>query len=164
MLQKKICILGAFGVGKTSLVRRFVSSIFSDSYLTTVGVKVDKKVVKVGANEVTLIVWDVAGENGVQSIRMAYVRGAAGYFVVADGTRRETLEVAAAIAERVKAELGVLPFLLLVNKSDLADSWELSQEILAKLEGAGWSIRHTSAKTGNGVEEAFQDLAQRLVG
>ena len=63
MLQKKVCVLGAFGVGKTTLIRRFVESIFSDAYLTTVGVKVDKKTVIVGTEPLTLILWDIAGED-----------------------------------------------------------------------------------------------------
>ena len=94
MLQKKVCVLGAFGVGKTSLIRRYVESIFSDAYLTTVGVKIDKKTLTVGTEPVTLILWDIAGEDEVTPIRMSYVRGAAGYFLVADGMRAETLDVA----------------------------------------------------------------------
>jgi len=163
MLQKKICVLGAFGVGKTSLVRRYVSSIFSDAYLTTVGVKMDKKELSVDGKPVTLILWDIAGEDDVQSIRMNYVRGAAGYFIVVDGTRAETLDVATSIQSRVAAEIGPMPFLLLLNKADLEDSWEISTEKLKTLEDAGWALRKTSAKTGESVEEAFQELAQRMV-
>ncbi len=58
-------MLGGFGVGKTSLVRRYVQSIFSDTYLTTVGVKIEKKMVNVGAADVALILWDIAGEDEV---------------------------------------------------------------------------------------------------
>ena len=61
MLQKKICMLGGFSVGKTSLVRRFVQSIFSETYLTTVGVKIDKKSVELPGKTVDLILWDLAG-------------------------------------------------------------------------------------------------------
>ena len=70
MQQKKICMLGAFAVGKTSLVRRYVDSIFSDTYLTTVGVKIDKRVVPVGNDSVNLILWDIAGEDEVSAVRM----------------------------------------------------------------------------------------------
>src|ERR1700733_11841325 len=101
MLQKKVCLLGPFGVGKTSLIRRYVQSIFSDAYLTTVGVKIDKKMLTVGTEAVTLVLWDIAGEDDVTSIRMSYVRGAAGYFLVADGTRAETLESVRSIQSRV---------------------------------------------------------------
>ena len=78
MIQKKVCVLGSFGVGKTSLVRRYVQSIFSDTYLTTVGVKVDKKTLTVDSGEVTLVLWDIAGEDDINAIRMTYVRGAGG--------------------------------------------------------------------------------------
>src|SRR5262245_32753123 len=163
MLQKKVCVLGAFGVGKTSLIRRYVSSIFSDAYLTTVGVKVDKKTLTVRGEEMALVLWDVAGEDDVNAIRMTYVRGAAGYFLVADGTRAETLEVAKSIQARVTAEVGAVPFLLLLNKADLQESWELPEDSVAALEAAGWTIVRTSAKTGEAVEGAFEALATRLV-
>jgi len=162
MLQKKVCILGAFGVGKTSLVRRFVESIFSDEYLTTVGVKIEKKTLTVGSEQVSLILWDVAGEDDTTAIRMSYLRGAAGYLLIVDGTRAETLDVASRIRERVTSEVGPVPFLLLLNKADLTDEWELPEALDPGLEEAALSIVRTSAKTGHGVEEAFQDLADRL--
>src|ERR1700675_4666549 len=90
MLQKKVCMIGSFSVGKTSLIQRFVSSIFSDRYLTTVGVKIDKKVVRVDGEDVTLVLWDLYGEDEFQKMRMSYLRGASGYLLVADGTRRAT--------------------------------------------------------------------------
>jgi small GTP-binding protein len=163
MLQKKICMLGAFGVGKTSLVRRYVQSLFSDAYLTTVGVKIDKKTVTVGNETVTLLLWDIAGEDDVSPIRMSYLRGAAGYLLVADGTRAETLGIASSIQSRVKAEIGAVPFLVLLNKADLQESWEIDREAMDGLEQAGWSIVRTSAKTGAGVEEVFEELAKRMV-
>ena len=164
MLQKKICMLGAFGVGKTSLVRRYVQSIFSETYLTTVGVKIDKKTVTVGTQPVLMLLWDIAGEDDVSPIRTSYLRGAAGYFLIADGTRAETLEVASSILSRVASEIGRVPFLILLNKADLQESWEISGEPVQQLEKGGWRILRTSAKTGQGVEDAFQELAQRIVG
>ena len=106
MLQKKICLLGAFGVGKTSLIRRYVDSIFSDAYLTTVGVKIDKKVLTVGTEEMALILWDIAGEDEIAAVRVSYLRGAAGYLLVVDGTRPETLDTAESIQKRITAEIG----------------------------------------------------------
>ncbi|GAA4348927.1 Rab family GTPase [Variovorax defluvii] len=164
MLQKKICLLGAFGVGKTSLVRRFVDTIFSDSYLTTVGVKIDKKVVRTGADDVALILWDIAGEDEVSAVRVSYLRGAAGYLLVVDGTRPETLATAESIQGRIRAELGAVPFFVLLNKSDLVEDWALPPERIEALAADGWLFRRTSAKTGIGVDETFGELAARLAG
>jgi len=162
MLQKKICLLGAFGVGKTSLVRRYVDTIFSDTYLTTVGVKIDKKMVTVGAEELALILWDIAGEDEVAAVRVTYLRGAAGYLLVVDGTRPETLDTAESIQRRIVAELGQVPFFVLLNKSDLQEDWALPPARIEALEAEGWMFHRTSAKTGIGVEEAFRELAARL--
>src|SRR6516162_2293402 len=95
MVRKcKICLLGATGVGKTSLVARFVRSIFSDTYRTTIGVTIDKKRVRYSHGELDLILWDLSGEDEFQSVTRAYMRGAAGLLVVVDGTRRATAETA----------------------------------------------------------------------
>jgi len=163
VLQKKICLLGAFGVGKTSLTRRFVDSIFSDAYLTTVGVKIDKKVVSVGDKPVSLLIWDIAGEDDVSAVRTSYLRGAAGYLLIVDVTRAQTLTVARSIRERVTAEIGDIPFLCLLNKTDVED-WDIGNASIEELISQGWTVRRTSAKTGEGVESAFSDLAQRLAG
>lgn len=163
MQQKKICMLGAFAVGKTSLVRRYVDSIFSDTYLSTVGVKIDKHVVTVGDETLNLILWDIAGEDDVSSVRMSYLRGASGYFLVVDGTRAVTLDVARSIQERAESEIGSVPFIALVNKLDVRNEWTVAQESLDELENAGWSVALTSARTGEGVEEAFHTLAERML-
>lgn len=163
MLQKKICMLGAFSVGKTSLVRRYVESICGDAYLTTVGVKIDKKTLDVDGRSLSLILWDIAGEDDVSSVRMSYLRGTAGYLLVADGSRGETLRVARSIQTRAQGEVGQVPFALLLNKCDLGDEWTLSEQSLNELEDLRWSVRRTSAKTGEGVEAAFQELAEKMV-
>ena len=164
LLQKKICMLGGFSVGKTSLVKRYIQSVFSDAYLTTVGVKVDKKTVNLPDKTVNLIVWDLAGEDDIQSLRMSYLRGSSGYVLVADGTRHSTLEVALSLHERVKADFGALPFVLLLNKSDLQEQWAISDAEMSSMRGNGWWVRSSSARTGEGVEDAFTDLAVRVSG
>jgi len=159
MLQKKICMLGSFSVGKTSLVRRFVESIFSEAYHTSIGVKVDKKVVRVNDEDVTLVLWDIHGEDVYQKIRMSYLRGMSGYLLVADGARRQTLDDALALNERVVQEAGRVPAILVFNKSDLLDKWEIDSARESELAAAGWNIRRASAKTGDSVEEVFSQLA-----
>jgi len=163
VLQKKICLLGAFGVGKTSLTQRFVSSIFSDKYLTTVGVKIDKKTLDVGATPVSLVIWDIAGEDEVSAVRTSYLRGAAGYLLVVDVTRAQTLDVARHIQARVATEIGDIPFLCLLNKIDI-EPWDIAEARIEEVRQAGWTVERTSAKTGAGVDEAFAELAKRIVG
>jgi len=164
MLQKKICMLGSFAVGKTSLVRRFVESIYSDAYQTTVGVKVDKKNVKVAEKEVSLVLWDIYGEDDYQKMRWTYLRGASGFLLVADGTRRATLEKAVSLEQRAREEAVAIPFVLVINKSDLLRDWELDPALESQLAAQEWSILRTSAKTGEGVEEAFALLTQKILG
>lgn len=161
--KHKVCMLGAFAVGKTSLVARFVHSMFSERYLTTVGVKVDKKRVSVGDRSVELILWDMVGEDDLLKLRPSHLRGAGGYLLVVDRTRRATVETVVDLQARAEAFLGPVPFVLLLNKSDLVDEFEVDEPMIAPLRGRGWTVLETSAKTGDGVEAAFHVLAERIV-
>ncbi|MGA7222306.1 MAG: Rab family GTPase [Candidatus Acidiferrales bacterium] len=163
MLQKKVCMLGSFSVGKTSLVRRFVESIFDETYHTTIGVKVDKKVVSVNGEAVTLMLWDIYGEDIFQKMRMSYLRGMSGYLLVVDGTRRQTLADALALHDRIVQEIGKLPAVLVLNKDDLKDQWEIDAAQEATLTENGWTVRHASAKTGEAVENVFLHLGQAML-
>ena len=163
MAQKKVCILGAFGVGKTSLVARFVSSIFSAKYHTNVGVKIDKKDVLVGGRPVTLVLWDMAGESAVNRLKTLHVNGASGYLLVADGTSQETLEIAVRLRDELSAILGDVPFILVLNKNDLVEEWVIDFSEIDKLRTSGWDVRLSSAKSGEGVDQIFHDLAERLI-
>jgi small GTP-binding protein len=160
VIQKKVCMIGASGVGKTSLVSKFVHSIFSDKYLTTVGVKIDKKTVKIGENDVMLMIWDLAGDDDFQRLQTSYLRGTSGYLLVADGTRRITFEQVLEIQRRVAEALPEVPFILALNKADLAPQWEVTDADIAALNGRAWNTTRTSAKEGGGVEEAFTELAR----
>lgn len=163
MHQKKICLLGSFAVGKTSLVRRYVESIYSETYQTTVGVKVDKKVVQVNSTELTLVLWDLYGEDEFQKMRWSYLRGSTGYLLVADGTRRATLDKAFLLEQRVKEEVGEIPFVFVVNKCDLTGDWQLDAGLEEQFAANHWGILRCSAKTGENVEEAFNQLARKLL-
>lgn len=163
MIKKKICMVGVFAVGKTSLVQRFVKSMFSEKYLTTVGVKIDKKTMEIKGKSVELMLWDLQGEDEFQKLNLSYLRGASGYFLVVDSTRASTLEGALKVKEKVDSTLGNVPFLVLLNKVDLLDQWDIDPSKLKEFEDEGWSIMKTSAKTGQGVEESFQALALRML-
>jgi small GTP-binding protein len=160
MISKKVAMLGMWGVGKTSLVQRFVNSIYDDKYISTIGVKVDKKVVAVNGSDINLMLWDVAGAEDHFNVPLHYIKGSSGYLLVIDGTRRASLDTAVDLIGLVKEGVGDIPYVAVVNKSDL--SWELSEdEISQALGDTAWFS--SSAKTGENVELAFQRLAEAVV-
>jgi small GTP-binding protein len=163
MIQKKICMLGGFAVGKTSLVSRFVRSIFSEKYLTTVGVKIDRKPITLDDRTVDLILWDIYGQDEFQTVQESYLRGSAGYLLVIDGTRRATLDTAAELQQMAERVAGQVPFVVVLNKSDLASEWQVNESGILGFAEKGWPIVRTSAKTGDGVEETFQKLARAMI-
>ncbi len=163
MIEKKICMVGAFGVGKTSLVSRFVHSIFSEKYQTTVGVKIDKKLVRHAVGDITLILWDLAGEDALTTVRPAHLKGSSGYILVMDGLRRKTVDVAIDLQGRVSKSMGTVPFVCVINKADLRESWEIQQPDLDNLVSRGWTVVETSAKTGTAVEGVFRTLTDAMM-
>jgi len=172
-LQKKISILGDPAVGKTSLIQRFVYGIFDDKYLSTFGAKITKKTMLFGQHEypgiqdteLTLLVWDIAGQKAFKSVHQAYYRGSEGALVVCDITRRETLDSIREWIEELRATVKVIPAVLLINKCDLKEQFSFGEkeinEVASKL-GIPYYI--TSAKTGFNVEKAFQTIAESILG
>ncbi len=160
--ERKLCLLGAAGVGKTSLVRRFVEGIFSEAYLSTIGVKVDHRRVPLGADAVNLVIWDIEGETEHRTVRLRYLRGAAAYLLVADGTRPETLPAALRLRDQVADRQPDLPYLVLLNKADRAADWRVAPAEVERLATAA-PVIVTSARTGDRVAEAFEALARRLL-
>lgn len=162
MISKKIAMIGSWGVGKTSLVRQFVDSVFSEKYHSTIGVKIDKKVLSVDGQELTMVLWDIAGAEKNFSVPLHYVKGAAGYLLAIDGTRRDSLNAAVDIVEEIEKGIGSLPFITVVNKSDL--DWELSDsEIDSAFSKFDQQWLATSAKSGENVEAAFAALARQVL-
>ena len=160
---RKVCMVGDFGVGKTSSVERFVKNEFSDKYLTTIGVKVDTKIIKVGSSEVKLVIWDIAGRNRFGNIEFTYLRGSASYLLVVDGTRRTTLSTALELRDSIEERYGQIPYVMLINKSDLQNEWEVTDADIADLKSQDIKVYVTSAKSGDNIEQAFIDLSQILV-
>ncbi len=162
-LKKKVCMLGAFAVGKSSLVRRFVFSIFDDRYHTTIGTTVEKRVVEVDGREVVLLLWDIYGEDEFQRVRTSYLRDASGCLLVVDATRAATLDTAVNLRDRVEAAGPGTPCVFVINKTDLSAASEIDEGHLAELESSGAVIVRTSAKTGEGVADAFDELTRRML-
>lgn len=163
MIQKKVCMLGYFSVGKTSLVRQYVHSIFSEKYLTTIGVKVDKKVVNLGSKDINFMLWDIEGEDSYCKLKKYYLKGASGFILVADITRQHSIDKAIELKSRLDESFEGTPVVLAINKSDLLEEGEITEDQIKQLSDSGWDIFHTSAKTGENVELMFHDLAIKIL-
>ncbi|MEO1335869.1 MAG: Rab family GTPase [Myxococcota bacterium] len=156
VVQKKVCMLGSFAVGKTSLVRRFVSNVYDDKYLTTVGVRIEKRDLHIDDYDVRLLLWDLHGEDRFQFVRPSHLRGAAGYVLVVDGTRPDTVAVAETLRDRARETLADVPYVVVLNKADLELSVD-PDEVQSRL---GQTVHITSAKTGDGVKVVFESIAR----
>ncbi|GAA6186523.1 MULTISPECIES: Rab family GTPase [Alteromonadaceae] len=159
MLQKKICLLGPSGVGKTSLVKQFVEGIFSEKYLTTIGVKIDKKLVDLVVEQVQLMIWDLEGIDRYCGFQPKYLRGASAYAIVTDQTRSQSLVEGMEIHRMVR-EISDIPAILIINKSDLDVAWHWTENELNGYSKEFIRSFSTSAKTGDQVEEMFKFIAQ----
>lgn len=158
MKSKKIVITGHFGVGKTSLFNRFISNTFSEKYLTTIGVRVDKKMVQVDGEDISLIIWDLAGEVSQEKVPRSYFLGASAVIYVFDLSRPATFS---RLADDLQYIDTVLPDVLIRkvgNKKDLVD-----EATLADIHTQTQPDLFTSARTGENVEELFMDIARALV-
>ncbi len=162
-MKKKVCLLGAFAVGKTSLVQQYVHSIFSDKYQTTVGVKIEKATTVLDETTVDLIIWDLHGEDEFQHVRLSYLQGSSGLIYVVDGTRKSTLATALNLKQIAQNTIGRVPFILLINKADLKDQWEIDDTTIEEVKAQGGTILLTSAKTGDNVELAFETLTRKMM-
>lgn len=163
MIQKKVCMVGVHGTGKTSLVQRYVHSLFSDKYHSTVGVKIDRKEVTVDGAALTVVLWDIAGRDETQDISPSYLRGAHGVLFVVDGTRRETCAQLPDLARIAREAAGDVPSVVALNKADLVGQWALQAADEEMLAADGRPVVRTSAKEGVAVEQVFETLARRML-
>ena len=160
MISKKVLLVGNFGVGKTSLIRRFVLNEFSEDYISTIGVRVSKKEVAYNNQQIKLLIWDVAGTNANEKIPKAYFLGASAAMFVFDVSREETYLTIDENLNMVKELSGLENITIVGNKKDLLSEEEL-QNVIDKVSVEIDLI--TSAKEDENVEDAFMQLtAQSL--
>jgi small GTP-binding protein len=164
-VTSKVCVVGDFAVGKTSVVERFVNNHFSEKYLSTVGVKIDTREVELGDLEVShkLVIWDVAGADRFDEREFAYLRGASGFIFVSDGTRPQTLQSAENLRAQINERFGEAPAVVLVNKKDLTAEWSLGDDRLQSLQTSFDSVYTTSARTGEDVDDAIKRLSRLVI-
>ncbi|UCG70320.1 MAG: GTP-binding protein [Thermoplasmata archaeon] len=163
-MYSKICMLGDPGVGKTSLVRRFVLDVFDDDYIPSIGMKVTKKSVSLEDDSLflTLMIWDILGSktNRFDSI---YYKGVKGALLVSDVTRENTLDSLPNWISGLYDITDEVPIVFLANKIDLESKKEkLSKKLSDYTDEYSTEYHFTSAKTGENVEGAFFSLAKML--
>ncbi|MGF1644510.1 MAG: Rab family GTPase [Thiotrichales bacterium] len=160
--RRKLCLVGDFGVGKSSLARRFVVNAFDERYITTLGVTIDTKAVELESRRVKLVIWDIAGTNQFDTASKRYLEGASGLLLVCDSTRWRTFATALELVEQCRQILGATPFIGLVNKVDLVAQRDVVAADLAAARAAGQVWHEVSALNGQGVEQAFIQLARAV--
>lgn len=168
VFSKKICLLGEFSVGKTSLVRRFVYDRFDDKYISTIGVKVSRKTIVIpyqnDVADVTLMLWDLAGSEEFTKVRASYLRGSAGAILVCDLTRKDTLHQLPSYVDDLRSVSPDAELIIAANKSDLMNQHQLTVEQISEVANQiGAAFYLTSAKHGDDVESVFRHLAKQVV-
>jgi len=171
-ISKKICLVGDFGVGKTSLIRRFVEREFSDQYLSTVGVKISRKTIELPKNSeqkienLQLMIWDLEGHTKFKAIAPSYLQGSSGAVIVADVTRQETID---RLTDHLNLFLSINPkgfIIIAFNKSDLFDE-EKMEKLLTTYNFSNQAqvlaTYATSAKTGKDVDLMFEKVAYKIL-
>jgi small GTP-binding protein len=164
LIQKKICLLGDFAVGKTSLVRRYIEGIFEDTYLSTIGVNISRKVLTRESDQLHMMIWDLAGGENFSGQDRNYLRGAAGALLVCDLTRPETLQILYSYAQKLQELNPEARMVIAANKADMSGEYSLNVSDLDKIsQSIQGQFLYTSAKTGENVERIIDLLADKLM-
>jgi small GTP-binding protein len=159
MFSYKIVMVGDFGVGKTSLVRRFVDNSFSEEYLSSIGVCISKK----NINDSLIMLWDIEGKTELKPIFNQYLNGAKGFIIVGDVTRISTIESISKHIQLCQQSSPDAPIIVSLNKKDIKADTIYSKDKIKKLSSNIILVIETSAKSGDGVSDIFSKLDSKIV-
>ncbi len=161
VFRYKMILFGNSGVGKSALVERFVNDRFEDSYLSTLGYNVYEKWITHEGNSVSLMIYDIGGQERFTELRRKYAQGANTAFIVYDITDEQSFSNLINWKKDILDFTGEIPFIIVGNKNDLEDARKIPKEFAMKFatELGALKFFETSAKTGEGVEDAFKQLA-----
>jgi len=158
--KRKIILLGSYGVGKSSLIRRYIHNSFDNNYHTTIGVNVQTKMVVSGNFPYSLVIWDIAGGQEKYSVPYGYLLMSAGALYVYDVTRPASYENMEEEIKALSSKIKNAPILVIGNKIDL-----LSKDELVEHKNLMGELTHvyTSAKESLNVDSAFVSLVEAIV-
>ncbi len=162
--MKKVCFLGAAAVGKSSIIASYSGDELTGGYVSTLGVRITRSVVTLNERLREFVVWDIKGESGFYTIPEVYLAGSDGIMLVADGTRRATVDNALDIHARIMEDFGHIPLVMLINKTDLGDIWEIDDAVISRLRARIPDIYTCSARSATTIRAAMQSLGRAMWG
>jgi len=167
-LKFKITVIGDGKVGKTSLIRKYTLGTFDKDYIETIGAQFSKFDKEISGDNIRLLFWDIAGQDDFKMFRPSFYRESVAGIIVYSLEENElgklSFEHIQNWHEDIKRFCGDIPIVLFANKCDLinennSDFSEI-QKIVNERKFLGYYI--TSAKTGQGVYKAFNDIIEKL--
>lgn len=162
-LRRKVCLLGAPGVGKTSLVRRFAEGVFEEDYESKLSMGISRGALELGDVTLEMMLWDPGGIEAWGQYNRSFISGASGLAFVVDCTKPSTLDHLLEAQTKGRGFIGSRPSILIVNKIDLTQAFALTKQQLNAAGQLNWYIAQTSAKSGYNVSEAFERLAKMML-